>query len=129
MARLVENIATYLAANGIGTKATDIFIGTMPDTLDNCVMIDQTGGVQADRYLPVLKPTVQISVRNTSFLSGLDKISAIYNLLHQKGDNLVLESGGVDVMRIDAMGEPGHLGQDDSSRHLFSCNFVVRLRN
>lgn len=129
MARLVENLTAYLQAQGIGTEAVDLFIGTMPDALDNCVMVDQSGGVTPDRYLPIKKPTVQISVRNTSFLTGLDKISAIYNLLHQKGDDLALEIGGVDVMRIDAMGEPGHLGQDDSSRHLFSCNFVFRLRN
>lgn len=128
MARLVENIASYLQAQGIGTKATDIFVGLMPDTQDNAIMIDQSGGVTPDKYLPVKKPTVQISVRNTGYLTGLDKITAIYNLLHQKGDNLALEIGGVDVMRIDAMGEPGHLGQDESARHIFSCNFVVRLR-
>lgn len=129
MARLVENIASYLQAQGQGTKATDIFIGKMPDALDNAIMVDQSGGVSPDKYLPVKKPTVQISVRNTSYLTGLDKITAIYNLLHQKGDDLALEIGGVDVMRIDAMGEPGHLGQDDSERHIFSCNFIVRLRN
>lgn len=129
MARLVENLATYLQAQSIGTKATDLFVGTMPDALDNCIMIDQSGGVSPDRYLPVTKPTVQISVRNTDYLTGLDKITAIYNLLHQKGDNLALEAGGVDVMRIDALAEPGHLGQDDSQRHIFTCNFVFRLRN
>ena len=128
MARLVENLATYLQSQGIGTKASDIFVGLMPDNQDNAIMIDQSGGVP-EKYLPVRKSTVQISVRNTSYLTGLDKITTIYNLLHQKGDDLVLDAGGVDVMRIDALGDPGHLGQDESGRHIFSSNFVVMLRN
>lgn len=129
MARLVENLATYLQTQGIGTKATDIFVGMMPDIPDNCIMIDQTGGVAPDRYLPVSQPTIQISVRNSSYLDGLDKAKAIYNLLHKEDDALVLEASGVDVMVIDAMGEPAHIGQDTNSRHLFSMNFAIKLRN
>lgn len=125
---MIENLATYLEDQGIGTKASDIFIGRMPE-VDNCIMIDQTGGVEPDRYIPIKKPTVQIMVRNTDYTNGLDKIKEIYDLLHQKRDDLVLESGGVDVMLVDAMQEPTHIGEDDNERHIFTCNFVFRLRS
>lgn len=128
MARLVDNLAQYLATNSIGTEGTDLFIGVLPATPDNAVMIDQTGGVEPDKYLPIKQPTIQIIVRNKSYTDGLDKITAIYDLLHQFKDYQSLETGGVDVMQIMALQEPTHLQQDDNFRHIFTVNFVIMLR-
>ena len=128
MANLVENLAKYLETNAIGTVATDIFIGGLLDSPDNMISINQTGGVQPNRENPIKQPTVQIAVRNTAFDTGLNKITAIYDLLHQMLDSEVLEAGGVDVMTCFAMQEPTHLMKDESDRHIFVCNFVFMLR-
>ena len=53
---------------------------------------------------------------------------SIFNLLDREDDRLVLKAGGVDVMQVNALSEPNHLGQDTSSRHLFTINFVFMLR-
>jgi len=128
MARLVDNLAQYLENGGIGTQATDLFIGVLPASPDNAIMIDQTGGVEPNKYIPVKEPTIQVLVRNTSYPDGLDKITAIYDLLHRFKDYQSLETGGVDVMQIMALQEPTHLQQDDNNRHIFTVNFVVMLR-
>jgi len=128
MANLVENLATYLQANGIGTVATDIFIGGLIDTPDNQTSINQSGGVEPNRENPIKQPTVQIAVRNTAYDTGMAKIEAIYALLHQANDSVVLEAGGVDLMACFAMQEPAHLLKDESDRHIFVCNFVFTLR-
>lgn len=127
---LLENIAEFLEDNEIGTRGTDIFIGFLGDdgTIDNAVMIDQTGGVQPDRDLPISKPTVQIMVRDKDYTAGLSKLQTIFNLLHGAHDNLVLAAGGVDIMRIYAMNEPQHVERDEEERDIFTCTFVFQLR-
>jgi hypothetical protein len=126
--RLITNLATYLQAQGIATGGTDLFIGKMPE-VDNCILLDQTGGIEPDTYLPVEKPTIQVTVRNTDYTDGMDKLKTVYDLLHQKKDSLVLESGGVDVMIVSALNEPSHIGEDENSRHLFTCSFIFQLRS
>lgn len=126
--RLITNLAEYLEDQGIGTQGTDLFIGKMPE-VNNCVLLDQTGGIEPDKYLPIEKPTIQVTVRNTSYTNGLDKLKTIYDLLHQKKDSLVLEIGGVDVMIVNALNEPSHIGEDENSRHLWTCTFIFALRS
>lgn len=125
---LSKNLAEYLEDNAIGTVGTDMFISTMPDSTDNCIMIKDTGGVEPDHYLPIIQPTIQVLVRNSDYTNGMTKINAIKDLLHQKLDDCILEIGGVDVMTCFAMQEPTHLGMDDNERHMFSCNFVFKIR-
>lgn len=126
--RFIDNVATYLAANSIGTVATDLFIGILPPTPDNAVMVDYTGGLEPDRYAPVRKLTVQTTVRNTDYDDGYDKIQAIFDLLHRKLDDLELETGGVDVMEVMALQEPTFIGQDETNRYVFTCNFLFMVR-
>lgn len=128
MANLVENLAQYLEDNSIGTVATDIFIGGLIDTPDNQISINQTGGVEPNRENPIKEPTIQILVRNTDYANALNKITAIYDLLHQANDSVVLEAGGVDLMYCFALQEPAYLLLDTSNRHIFTCNFVFQLR-
>jgi len=126
--RLITNLAQYLEDQGIATGGTDLFIGRMPE-VDNCILLDQTGSVEPDKYLPVEKPTIQVTVRNTDYTDGLDKLKTIFDLLHQKKDNLALEVGGVDVMIVNALNEPSHIGEDENSRHLWTCTFIFQLRS
>lgn len=130
MARLVDNLSQYLIDQSIAVKeGKDIFIGFMPENLGNCIMLDQTGGVEPDKYVPIEQPTVQIMVRNTSYNAGFYKMTAIYHALHQLLDDAVLETGGVDVMTVFALQEPVHLGKDENDRHIFSVNFVFKIRH
>lgn len=128
---LLENIAEYLENQGIGTRATDIFIGHLTDmepSEDEVVMIDQTGGIEPDKYLKIARPTVQIMVRSKSHQAGLAKMQAIFDLFHQMQDDSVLVAGGEDVMDVMAMNEPQHLARDEEGRDIFTCTFIFRIR-
>lgn len=125
---LIDDLATYLQTNSVGTLGSSLFIGNMPDGTDNCVMVDVTGGVAPSKDVPIMQPTVQCLVRNTSFETGLTKIKAVRDLLHRLNDGNTLKSGGVDVMSCFAMQEPTHLGKDTNERHIFTCNFIFKLR-
>jgi len=128
---LLENIAEYLENQGIGTRAQDIFIGFMGDDYpaqDNVVMIDQTGGIEPDKYLSIARPTIQITVRNKDHKQGLAKMQDIFDLFHRMQDDDVLVAGGEDIMNVMALNEPQHLLRDDSGRDVFTCTFIFRIR-
>lgn len=124
---LSENLATYLASNGQGTLGSSIFLGSMPDTSSNAILLEDTGGLEPNRYITIKKNTVQVTIRNKSYRTGITKANAIYDLLHQSYDQTNI--GGEDVMLIEALSEPNYLGKDESGRYLFSVNFLIQWRN
>lgn len=131
---LIDNLSQYLINQGICTaEGTDLFIGKFPDadgnTYDNAVMLLDTGGIEPNKYVPIRQLKIQVTVRNTDYATGYAKMKAIRDALHRKGDDVVLEAGGVDLMMCFALQEPTFLGRDESERSLFICNFVFKLRN
>lgn len=125
---LDENITAYLVAQGIGTEGTDIFIGDMPPNVSNCVMVKLTGGESPNQYVNVLRLTVQIMVRNTNPDTAKTKAYDIYDLLHNQDDNFVLETGGVDVMRSEAISFPSQILKDEEGRVYYSTNYLMTIR-
>ena len=128
MARLPDNLATFIADNTGFTKATDLFIGRMPDTPDTALYLTATGGNEPNRYIPTPRKTVQVLSRAPQYPDAYDNAQTVYDLLHRTNDNVTLESGGVDVMFIAAIQEPTHLGLDEQERHVFTINFRITLR-
>lgn len=129
---LVEDLRTYLINNNKIT-ADNSFIGNFPDTendlADNIIFIRNTGGLEVNRYLPIKDLTIQISGRNSDYDAGYAVLSEIRNLLHGLTDLVELAENGVDVMNCFAMQEVSYVGMDESDRHLFSVNFIFRLRD
>lgn len=123
----IKNIAQYLQAQGHGTLYTDIFLSDVPDTPNNVIVINETGGVNPDTYLPTSSPTFQIYVRNLSYQSGYTKLKEIVADLHQKANVQLVESGEY-FYYIFLMGEPSSIGKDEKKRKEFTANFVCKIR-
>lgn len=124
---LAQQIATYLAANGIGSLGTDLFYTYYPDTNAASVTVLDTGGMQPDPYIPTYLPTFQIFVRSVDYTSGKEKLEAVRALLHRKA-NLQLVTNGTYFYYITAMSNGGHLGKNESGKHEFSINFGSKIR-
>lgn len=122
---LVDDVATYLAANGIGSVATSIFKSYKPDNPDAQVVVLDTGGPAPDPYIPTKNPTFQVYVRGTSFMAARAKIDAVVALLHRAAN---FTSGSTYFYFILALQEPGHIGVDDFGRDEFSVNFQCKVR-
>ena len=123
----IEQVATYLQAQGIGTIASTIFIGNMPDTPDNCIAVINTGGVAPSHYIPDHRPTFQILIRNTDYEAGELKLNAIRTALHQyMNDELV--AGQTYTYYIFLNAEGGHIGKDVNGRDEWSVNFNCKTR-
>lgn len=130
---LIDNLSQYLINQGIATaEGTDIFIGSFPDSesnaYDNLILLRDTGGAEPNKYYNIKQQTIQVLVRNINYDSGYAKILAIRDKLHRVLDNTTLETSGADIMTIFAMQEPAHIGTDDSFRHIFTCNFICKVR-
>lgn len=131
MADFFNEIADYMAdasvAPDIGTVATDIFIGELPPSPDNCVAIfGLPGQVIGDQreVAPLQFPRFQVIVRNTNYDTASAKMQDVRTKLHGKY--------GVDlaswrVLRCHAEQEGGPIGSDDQNRFEFSINFVAEI--
>lgn len=125
---IVEEIAEYLAADGLGTFDPtgiigDIFIETMPDSPDVAIGLFTTGGLAPDVATSVARPRVQLVVRG-----GRDPreaallATAIYEALHGLR-SMEFVPGGTRIMLASAVQSgPIRLGPDDNGRHEYSIN-------
>ena len=123
----IEQVATYLQAQALGTIATNIFVGSLPPTPDNCIAVINTGGVAPSIDIPDKTPTFQVIIRNTNYETGETTLSSVRTALHQfMNDTLV--TGQTYVYSIFAVAEGGHIGRDDQGRDEFSINFQCKTR-
>lgn len=103
------------------TTMSNLYIGSMPTTPDNCVSIYNTGGY--DRSMSgteVEEPTFMIKVRNTSYATGEALCNTIKDLLHAQSTTKVL--------MIQQQGDTQDIGRDESNRQEFTINFRCYLR-
>ena len=117
-----KDIAEHIEDAGHGTVATDMFVGFMPDSPDNCVVVTQTGGTPPEVTVDLEYPGVQVRVRNTSQATGKALMNTIYKLLHQV-TNTTIEARLYHS--ILATQSPSYLGKDQKNRALFVCNFKI----
>lgn len=125
---IVDDVKEYLNDNITSlTKATNLFVGYMPDEVDDVVVVYNTGGAEPNKYIPTADPTFQVMIRNTDYVTGEELMDSITDELHQL-TNQALTSGGAYFYNIMLMGEGSHIGQDESGRHEFSINFICHTR-
>lgn len=122
---LLEEIATYLQTNGIGTLASDLFFSYLPADVCPCVAVIDTGGMPPDIDLPTKEPTFQIFIRSTSYELGKAKLDAIRALLHQKRGGTLTTTY---YYYIYALAEGGHIGVNEAGQDEFSINFKILTR-
>ena len=109
--------------------ATDLFVGKEPPTPDNCVTIFDTPGypdiltLEGDGEL--YSPSVQIRVRNTSYLTGWDLANDIRAVLHGKNNETW---NGSSYEFIKCTGGPFLLDWDNNGRCRFVINFDMKRR-
>lgn len=127
MATILEAIGDYLEAHDYGTLGTNIFLGMMPDSPDECIAVfeDQggsprfslgTGGIQID------EPNLQIMFRSArdDYPGARDKAETIRQLLSAITETTM---SGIRVMRISPVGSVLPMGVDPEHRSVISLNF------
>lgn len=128
---ILSEIGAYLAANGIGTVGTDIFLGILPDVPDSCCGLFEAGGMAPYRAFrsapgqPVAeRPRLQVICRDNEFdySDARTKAGSINALLEGLGD---VTLSGCRYLWIGAVAPPSLMGRDDSGRVQIVQNFDV----
>jgi len=119
---LLDDIASYLQTNGVGTVGVDIFLGSWPVGPNNAVAIFEYAGEPPDLHWPGEYPGLQVQVRNKSYEAGRQKIEQVKNVLHGVAETVV---NNHRYLLIRANQSPFFLERDENNRAVFVCNFRV----
>lgn len=119
-----DMLVSYLAL----TFQTNLFIGSLPaQAPDNCVVVFDTPGFEADLTLKkgenYFRPSVQIMVRNKSYLTAYTLIDSIKTTLHGVGHETW---NGTTYELIKCTQDPFPLGYDEDNRIKLICNFDIQ---
>jgi len=113
------------------TFATNLFVGKEPASPDNCVTVFDIPGdaplltLTGKGGIAYYQPSVQVRVRNNSYLTGWELIHDIQEYLH--GINGESE-GGTEYLLIKGVDEPALLDRDENDRARFVATFSVHRR-
>lgn len=129
MANILDELATYLAANGVGTVETDIFEGLMPDSPeapDAVVALFEYPGGPPTAVNTVEPRAIQVRTRALTYDAAKDKAELVYGLLHSMHER---QLSGTRFLLVLAKQAPFSLGRDARQRHEFAVNFRVFYDN
>jgi hypothetical protein len=123
---LLDDIAAYLQAQGIGTVGTDIHKGFLPDQPDDLVALFEYAGSPTELTMcdaPALeRPGLQVRVRNRTYPAARATIAAAVDALHGLAD---VTLDGTRYLLIRANQSPASIGLDQNNRSELVCNFNV----
>ena len=123
---LIDEIADYLAAQGVGTVEVDLFVGHLPAAPDTALAVFATGGLPAGSY-PLDEPTIQVRSRSASLVTAYERLAQVFAAL--QGLHHITLPGGTWLLNCLGMqSAPTGLGRDEADREEFVLNFRLVVR-
>lgn len=98
-AAFADHLAEYLAAAGLGTPASSIWLGEIPPAAEGLLLVE-TGGGPADRLAPFLRMTIQVTARFANPATAKQKAWAVHDLVGEIDNPARIGNGpiwGLDV--------------------------------
>ena len=120
---LLADIRTLLT--GINSN---VYLGDIPDTPDNCLSIFNTGGQPTEYKLDGVsyeKPTFQIRARNTSYATAEDELNQVKDALNDVSEQTI---NSTTYMAFYITSDIFTLGKDDRERTNLTINFVAFIK-
>jgi len=125
---IADLLASILATAGQGTVATDIFIGVLPDSPDDCFVIIDTSGTEQN-HSPIISAGFQLLVRDKTRSEAESKIHTLRDLLRDDAKTLWPKNGSGFYIQSAVISEfPFSIGVDVKGREKFSVNGTINCR-
>jgi len=122
----LDDIASYLQTNGIGTIGATLFTVKLPENVDAAVLLQERAGMAPDPITTIERPGFRVLCRNVDTdagaLAAYNKAYAIKKLLHRA---VGVTMGTALYHRIDATGNPTFNGQDQRGRPIYEVSFIA----
>jgi len=122
---LLEEVAVYLAAEGLGTFPGSIFIGFEPAEPANTITLYPTGGPKSGPFTDRDQPTMQIRVRNSTYSGGWDVAWTAFKLLDIDFYTNPLQTLKGRCRALQS--QPMFLGRGENDEYLFVQNYMWQL--
>ena len=126
---MLEALADKLQSASVGTVATDLFIGLMPSSPDDCIAIYEYAGsppleVLVDNDATLERPSVQVITRagRNDYPTARTLIENARNALTGITDETI---DGVRFLRVNQISSINALGVDDNDRPRFSLSLQI----
>lgn len=122
---MVDDIAGFLQAAGVGTQGTDLFKYRMPDAPDSALCIYEDAGHPPEMVQEGIvydNPSLQVMARDKTYSVARSKIESIVKLI---GSLRNTQIGPAKYLRVIPTQSPFPLGVDDQNRHRLVVNFEV----
>ena len=126
MAEFVQDLVAFLATQGHGTAATDLYQDVMPDSPDACVAVLSTPGGPSDGQfgtdaLKYERPRASIWIRaaREDVAAARTKAFAVYKDIGKIQAETV---NGTFYNMLVVLQAPFHLKDDDQARPIFAFN-------
>jgi hypothetical protein len=125
---LLDEIGTYLQAQGVGTVGTDLFQGLMPDDVDAVVSIYETPGASP---IYVHDDVTGIKLEQPRLAVWARGVREDYAAPRQKAEDVVTALAavrnqtlsGTRYLRVRVTQPPFLLRRDDNDRVVIAANF------
>lgn len=128
---ILDALGTYLASQGQGTLATDIFLARAPDTPDACVTLYESAGSGPDHTFgagvyAIDHQRIRVVCRaaRNDYPAARSKAVAVRAILGAVRDTTL---SGVVILTILATSEVYPLNRDGDDRALIGCDYTVWL--
>lgn len=128
---ILDALGTYLASQGQGTLATNIFLARAPDTPDACVTLYESAGGGPDHTFgagvyAIDHQRIRVICRaaRNDYPAARDKAVAVRAVLGAIRDTTL---SGVKVLTMLATSEVYPLNRDGDDRALIGCDYTVWL--
>ncbi len=126
---LLDDIATRLVADGVGTLATTLFLGYLPDSPDAVVAVYETRGTAPQHtfgagVMAVERPVIRVYCRaaRNDYPAARAKAVAVLNSLGAIRNTTI---GSTKFLSVEATSSPYPIGGDDKERARFGIDFAV----
>lgn len=131
---LLDSLATYLAAQGHGTLAVDIWISQMQDSdgsltaTDTAICLYEYEGQRpmqtmgASTPIQLERPRVQVVARAADYQTARTKLAAVRTTLAGITDQTL---SGIRILRVDPAGSIVPLPDDEKNRQRLAASFNV----
>ncbi len=121
---VLDDLGFYLQAQGVGTVDQTIFLGQVPETPDDVIVLLEYGGAPPmhthdNPQRAIEYPRVQVTARSKSYQTARQNCEAALSAL----DRIVNTSiNGTRYLRCLAQQAPFLLGKDQNARHQVVVN-------
>lgn len=124
MSTPAHDLALHLQAEGFGTFATDLFVGSEPASPDNVTTLYDTGGAAPVLFDENLRnPTIQVRVRDNDYTQAYSLQQSVFDIFNAIEQETVQ---GTHYVGVWLSSDIISLGRDENGRFLLTANYEIQ---